>query len=239
MMESSESARIVAENLARVRERLSSAAHRAGRPPDEITLIAVTKYVDASLARQLVEAGCHDLGESRPQELWRKAELLADLPIRWHLIGHLQKNKLKRTVPLVSLIHAGDSRSLLDMLERAGEARDRPIPVLLEVNVSEDTAKHGFAVEQVEGVVEQFGGSPFLDIRGLMAMAGRAHQGETARADFRKLRLLAERLRAAPNCLPPLEVLSMGMSGDLEEAIAEGATMVRVGSALFEGVGSD
>jgi PLP dependent protein len=235
-MASPDTPRIVAENLARVRERLATAARRAQRRPEEITLIAVTKYIDASVARMLVEAGCHDLGESRPQELWTKAKQLADLPIRWHLIGHLQRNKVKRTLPLVSLIHSADSRSLLEELERYGRQHQQRVPLLLEVNVSADSSKHGFAPDELQQVLEEFRSAGSLDIRGLMAMAGFEHQGAAARADFRQLRMLAERLRELADSSLPLDVLSMGMSGDFEEAIAEGATMVRVGSALVEGL---
>src|SRR4051812_45044373 len=113
------------ENLAVVRDKIAAAAKRSGRKPNDIELIAVTKYVDANLARALAELGVHDLGESRPQELWKKAEALADLPIRWHLVGHLQRNKLRRTLPLVTLLHSADSERLLQAInvEASEQAR--------------------------------------------------------------------------------------------------------------------
>ena len=235
-MAAPEISHIIAENLAGVRQRMAAAAQRAGRQSDQITLIAVTKYVDSQVARILVEVGCADLGESRPQQLWQKTEELSDLAIRWHLIGHLQRNKVKRTLMCASLIHSADSRSLLRDLNRHGVELERRIPLLLEINISSDPSKHGFAPDDAEGVLAEFVESPGLEIRGLMAMAGLDHQGQAARHDFQRLRALAEHLRRnAPPHLP-LDVLSMGMSGDFEQAIEEGATMVRVGSALFEGI---
>lgn len=228
---------ILTGNLARIQERISAAAHRAGRDPADITLVAVTKYVDTQLTRLLFEAGCRHLGESRPQALWKKAEELSDLPIEWHLVGHLQRNKIRQTIPFVSFIHSVDRRSLLQAL--VAESRRitaAPVSVLLEVNVSGDASKHGFVADEVDQVLRDFGDIPEISIRGLMAMAGLEHQGSEAQADFRKLRVLAEGLRADHPFGHRLEILSMGMSGDLEEAIAEGATMVRVGSALFEGL---
>src|SRR6188474_853803 len=121
-------------NLNAIRARMDAAAQRVGRAGDSVRLIAVTKYVDAELAAALIEAGCHDLAESRPQELWRKAEAVHVSDVRWHLIGHLQRNKVKRTLPLVHLFHAGDSLDLLMEIERQAVALGRPVPTLLEVN---------------------------------------------------------------------------------------------------------
>jgi len=235
-MAESESSQIIADNLSGIHQRIAAAARRAGRDPDEIAMVAVTKYVNNSIIRLLAAAGCRDFGESRPQQLWQKGEALSDLSIRWHLVGHLQRNKIKRTLPWVSLIHSADSRSLLLELNRHGMEMGRRIPVLLEVNVSGDRAKHGFAPEGMEGALAEFAGAAGLEIRGLMAMAGMDHRGSAARSDFRQLRTLAERLRDSAQSGLTLDDLSMGMSGDFEEAIEEGATIVRVGSALFEGI---
>jgi pyridoxal phosphate enzyme (YggS family) len=227
----------LAANLALVRERIAAAAQSAGRLPEEVRLVAVTKYVDAATTRLLVDAGCHDLGESRPQQLWEKAASLEDLPIRWHMIGHLQRNKVRRTLPLVHLVHSGDSVRLLEEFDRErAAAAAEPLPVLLEVNVSGEAAKGGFRPEELPAQVETLVGLKHLEIRGLMAMAALTDDPAAARADFAKLRAFRDRLRREWHGRFALDDLSMGMSGDFEAAIAEGATIVRIGSALFEGL---
>jgi hypothetical protein len=224
----------IADNLARVREQIALAAGRSGRTAETVTLVAVTKYVDVALARQLVEAGCRDLGESRPQELWRKADELTAGDVRWHFIGHLQRNKLKRTLPLVSLLHSGDSADLIAAVAEQASATGQPCPLLVEVNVSGDATKHGFDLSDLEAITSVLESHPQLDFRGLMCMAGREGDLDAARREFAALRELRDRLsRATGRTLPEL---SMGMSGDFEVAIEEGATIVRVGSALFEGL---
>lgn len=229
-------AAIISENLARVRERMAAAAERVGREADAIRLVAITKYVDVDEIRALVAAGCHDLGESRPQQLWRKADELRDEAIRWHMVGHLQRNKTRRTVPLISLLHSCDSLRLAATIAGEVETGEQPLPVLIEVNVSGDTAKHGFIPDEVEPAIGQLASFSGIQLRGLMAMAAWGTSGDTARRDFAALRELRDRLqRVAPPGVR-LDDLSMGMSGDFEEAIEEGATMVRVGSLLFEGL---
>lgn len=230
-------AKRIAENLASVGRRIAAAAARSGRTAEAVKLVAVTKYADAAAARMLVEAGCGDLGESRPQELWRKAAALAGLPVRWHLIGHLQRNKAARTLPLVALIHSADSVRLIETINAlAGQRWGATVPLLLEVNISGDPAKHGFAAEAVEPLRERLAEWPHVEVRGLMAMSGHEGDLEGARRDFAALRQLRDRLRASWGGKPALDELSMGMSGDFEVAIEEGATIIRVGSALFEGV---
>ena len=224
----------IAENVAAIRGKIASAAARSSRGPEAVTLVAVTKFLPADVVRALVEAGCHDLGESRPQELWQKADALADLPIRWHLIGHLQRNKVRRTLPLVAMVQSIDSPRLATAVdeERAGE----PLPVLLEVNISGETAKHGFTPDEMEPFLAEASSYRKLAIRGLMGMAALEGGPDAARRDFAALRDLRDRLRG--RCPPgvSLDELSMGMSGDFEAAIEEGATIVRIGSALFEGL---
>jgi pyridoxal phosphate enzyme (YggS family) len=247
----------IAENVAEVRGRIAEAAARAGRAAGEIRLVAVTKYVSPQTVRPLVAAGCFDLGESRPQQLWQKAEALADLPIRWHLIGHFQRNKVRRTLPLVSMVHSVDSPRLLAAIDeewKTWEAERKsgrlvggpgpvspasPTAVLLEVNISGEPAKHGFAPESIGPFFDELAepaGDRHIAVCGLMCMAGLEGGAETARRDFAALRRLRDRLR--PNCPSgvTLDELSMGMSGDYEIAIHEGATIVRVGSALLEGI---
>lgn len=222
---------ILAERVAAVRARITGAARRAGRDPAAVTLVAVTKTVTpevAAIAAELVS----DLGENRPQELWRKA---AGVPTaRWHLIGHLQRNKIDRTVPLATLIHSVDSDRLLDALNAFGRERGSPVPVLLEVNCSRESAKGGFAVEAVPALGDRLPALAGVTVRGLMTVAAYSDNPEDARPAFAELRRLRDDLRSRTGL--ELPELSMGMSGDFEVAVEEGATLVRVGTALFEGL---
>ncbi len=228
----------IAENVAEIRGRIAGAAARAGRRANEVTMVAVTKYVTVDLVRPLIAAGCVDLGESRPQQLWDKAAALADLPVRWHMIGHLQRNKIRRTLPLTAMIHSVDSVRLLAAIEEelsVGAPRPR-LPVLLEVNTSGETAKHGFAPEAIEPMLAQLQGYDHVELRGLMCMAALEGGPTVARRDFAALRELRDQLRQRCPTGMKLDELSMGMSGDFEAAVEEGATLVRIGSALFDGI---
>lgn len=226
----------IADNVAQVRQRIADAACASGRKPEDVRLVAVTKYVGLEEIRATVAAGCHALGESRPQQLWERAEALRNLPIAWHLIGTLQRNKVRRSLPLVAMIHSADSDALVAAIDRIAGGLQLRVPLLLEVNVSGEASKHGLAPEAVEPLLPELAQYQHVEIRGLMCMAGLEGGPDEARRDFAKLRLLRDRLQ--PNAPDPirLDELSMGMSGDFEEAIREGATIVRVGSALYEGV---
>jgi PLP dependent protein len=226
----------IAENLRQVREHIASAAVRSGRTGQEIQLVAVTKYVGTAEIRAVVAAGCAALGESRPQQLWERAEALADLPICWHFIGHLQRNKIRRTLPLAAMIHSVDSLRLVEALEQTAGELSLRVPVLLEVNTSGETAKGGFAPGEIEPELAALADFRHLEIRGLMCMAALEGGLDVARRNFAALRILRDRLRANCPANIALDELSMGMSGDYEVAIEEGATIVRVGSALFEGL---
>lgn len=225
----------VRANYLAVLEKASEAAVRAGRTPGDIRVIGVTKYVDSEATRALVAAGCTELGESRPQVLWEKAAALQDLPIHWHLIGHLQRNKAKRTLPLVSTMHSLDSLRLLQQIEQDIGERDRPLQLLLEINVSGDADKTGLPKPEAEALLDYWcqksEGSTNLQISGLMGMGSLEGGRERARQDFIALRLLRDEWVTRFGM--PLADLSMGMSDDFEIAIEEGATMVRVGSILF------
>jgi pyridoxal phosphate enzyme (YggS family) len=225
----------LAANLKAVRERIAGACARAGRKPSDVRLVAVTKAVGAPFAQALVLAGQHDLGENRPEEVPAKAAALAAAGAspRWHMIGHYQSRKIKTTLPLFSLVHSVHSTSLCAALDARARELGRRVRVLLQVNLAGEAAKQGFAPEALAAVVDGFGQWPALDPGGLMTMA----PADLASADLRRLfaglRTLRDRL-ARPSV--PLPDLSMGMSGDFEEAVLEGATLVRVGSALFAGV---
>jgi pyridoxal phosphate enzyme (YggS family) len=240
----------IADNLQRVRERIAAAAESAGRSPNEITLVGVTKYVGPQEAAALVAAGCHHLGESRPQELWSKFDALQragaspppssrpafSSPIQWHLVGHLQRNKVRRTLPLVTLIHSVDSKRLLATIDEANDttASAGPTNVLLEVNTSGESAKHGLSPDAVEPILAAASQYPHVVIRGLMTMAAFEGGNAVAAQNFAALRELRNRLKPlAPPCVT-LNELSMGMSADFEIGIREGATIVRIGSVLWD-----
>lgn len=228
--------RRVADNLALVRHQMAEACRAAGRPVDAVTLIAVTKYVPAEVARAIVEAGCRDVAESRPQQLWERAPLLADLGPRWHLVGHLQRNKVRRTLPVVSLVHTVDSRRLVEAIDREGEAAGLVADVLVEVNLADDHGRSGVLEADVSDVITAATAARHVRLRGLMGMARHPDSATAdARRDFARLRELRDRL-AANLPADTLRELSMGMSGDFAEAIREGSTMVRIGSALSEGL---
>jgi pyridoxal phosphate enzyme (YggS family) len=226
----------IAENVDAVRRRIAEAAGRSGRRADEITLVAVTKYVGVDECRALAAAGCTELGESRPQQLWQKTAALADLPVNWHMIGHLQRNKARQTLPSVAMIHSVDSRRLLRAIDRTAGELGLCLPILLEVNISGEEAKHGFEPGEIQPLLGELPSLTHVSVRGLMCMASWGGGHHEARADFAKLRRMREQLE--PNCPTGvvLDELSMGMSGDFDVAIEEGSTMVRVGSALYEGI---
>jgi PLP dependent protein len=223
----------IAENLAAVRGRIAEAARRSGREASSVTLVAVTKRNASGPIRELVGLGQVDLGENYPQELWAKAEELDDLPIRWHLIGHLQGNKAKKTVPILRMIHGVDSLKLLRTLDEMAGTLSDPPSVCLQVNASGEESKHGWDPDELLKDAEAIAGCRKIPIVGLMTIAGYGTSNDEARPTFARLRELRDRLRIATDFALP--ELSMGMSGDFEAAIEEGATFVRVGSALFEG----
>jgi len=227
-------------NVESVRDRVADACHRAGRSSEEVTVIAVTKYAGPEIARLLHEAGCRDLAESRPQSLWAKAEALADLEPapRWHLVGHLQRNKIRRTLPLLALLHSLDSLRLLEAIEAEGAAAGHACRVLVEVNLAGDPGRTGATAADAEALVAAAVGMRYVEVVGLMGMAS-VPDGEAsaARREFARLRELRDRLVTAVPGGEKLRELSMGMSGDFAEAILEGATLVRIGSAFFEGLG--
>ncbi len=220
-------------NLREVTERLAAATARSGRPPEAARLVAVTKTVGPEAIRVLAEAGHRDVGENRAQALRERAAELADLGLRWHMIGHLQRNKVKVVVPQAVMIHSVDSVRLAREIAKRAEAANARPPVLLEVNVSGEEAKWGVAPGEAQAVAEEVAALESVDLVGLMTMAPFVEEAETVRPVFAGLRDLMDRLNRTAALPQPLAELSMGMTSDYEVAAEEGATMVRVGTALF------
>jgi len=219
----------VAARVTRVRERIAKAATRNGRRPEEIALVAVTKGVEVARIRDALACGIADLGENRVQEAIPKVAALGRV-VRWHMIGHLQRNKVRDAVSIFDVIHSLDSQRL------AGEISQRAktaIDVLLEVNVAGEAQKFGFPPDAVLPVVRELMALPGLRVKGLMTIAPQANNPDEVRPVFHRLRELRDALASLRTTESPLSELSMGMSDDFEVAIAEGATIVRIGRAVF------
>ena len=214
----------IATNLERVRERLAGAAARAGRRADDVLLIGVSKTVDVERIRAAVAAGVTALGENRVQEAKTKVAELGR-PAAWHLIGHLQTNKVKDALPLFDVIHSLDRLELAREIERRAAARGQVVDALLQVNVAAEASKGGVGAAAVGETLDIIGKLAHVRVRGLMTIPPEVERAEDSRPWFRRLREIAER--------HGLRELSMGMSGDFEVAVEEGATMVRVGTAVF------
>ncbi len=227
---------LIADNYARVSQRMEETCRRVGRRTSDVRLVAVTKSADIRSIQALLTLGVRDLGESRPQKLCDRAAVL-DRAVEWHLIGHLQRNKIRKVLPVASWIHSVDSLSLLGRLDEvAGEIGMRP-KLLLEVNVSGEEAKGGFQPSELVDAWRTGIATSHVEIAGLMTMAPWTESPEAARPVFSGLRVIRDQLRAISSAAI-LPELSMGMSGDFEVAIEEGATLVRVGTSLFEGLES-
>jgi pyridoxal phosphate enzyme (YggS family) len=219
-----------------VRARIAAACARAGRDPAHVTLVAVTKSVGADVAAELARLGVADLGENRTEALAGKREALAaeGLGVRWHMIGHLQTNKVRRALPAIDVLHSLDRPSLLEALRAELARADGPrLPAFVQVNVAREASKGGFGEADLEGALLAARSVPRLDVRGLMTMAPASERPEDSRPVFRRLRELRDEARRH-GYLQGLD-LSMGMSQDFEVAVEEGATHVRVGTILFTG----
>lgn len=225
---------ILDSRLTELRGRVAAACARAGRRTDSVTLVGVTKTVGHEVAQALVDLGVPDLGENRPQELWRKAAMVTGA--RWHAIGHLQRNKVERTLPLVSLIHSCDSMRLLEAIDAEALREGTTARVLLEVNCSGEEAKQGFEPAEVPAMVARLNAMTGIRVEGLMTMAALAGNPEEARPAFSRLATLARDLKPLVDARHTLEHLSMGMSNDFEVAIEEGATLIRLGTILVGGL---
>lgn len=219
------------QNLLGIKTRIARAAFASGRDPADITLVAVSKMVDNETVLQAYDLGIRDFGENRVKELISKRNHLPDA--RWHLIGHLQTNKIKDVLGQTCLIHSMDRWRLAEELDKAVIAIDKTIPVLLQVNISGEEQKYGLGPDDVKSFLEAAGQLKLVRIKGLMTMAPLNAEAEAARPIFKELNSIRQRMlkQTFANC--DLQYLSMGMSQDFEVAVQEGANLVRIGSTLF------
>ena len=223
----------IATNLAAVRRRIADAAHRAGRDPDEVTLVAVSKTVDEARIRAAYAAGQHHFGENRVQEAEDKIATLSNLAeAHWHLVGHLQTNKVRVALRMFEVIQSVDSLHLAQAISRQATAQGRVVPVLLEVNVAGEATKFGFRGTDLPGAAAEIVALPNIAVKGLMTVAPLVSDPKQVRPVFRALRMMRDTLRrTVPQSNWPH--LSMGMTDDFEVAVEEGATIVRIGRAIF------
>ena len=223
---------VIKDNVKRVMERISDAAVRANRNPEDITLVAVTKTVTAKETREVMDAGVTTLGENRVQSLLEKYETLKDEPT-WHLIGHLQTNKVKYIADKVSMIHSVDSLKLAEEISKKFSELNKAANILIQVNVSGEESKFGITPDESIPLMEKLSELPGVKVSGLMTMAPLIATPDECRKYFYDLKKLSMDIAERKISGISMEHLSMGMSGDYYEAILEGATLVRVGSALF------
>jgi pyridoxal phosphate enzyme (YggS family) len=233
----------LAKNLGMVRQQIAQACQKAGRESTDVTLVAVTKTVGVQTCNELIRLGYSDLAENRPQVLWEKSTKV-DPSVRWHMIGHLQRNKSPRTIPLLWMMHAMDSERLGEQMAKdvvlSSEVLSSEVPpnrlrILLELNLTEDSTKTGLSPEEAQGVLRKYVSAPLwqerLDLCGLMGMSSLQGDVDQTHREFERLRQLRDRWQLETGvCLP---VLSMGMSDDFQIAIEHGSTMVRIGSLLY------
>ena len=220
----------LADHLGQLRRRIAAAESLAGARPNSVQLVAVTKKCESAVVRQLYDLGLRHFGESRAQELLPKQQALPD-DVVWHMIGHLQENKINKVIPHAGLLQSIDSLELAWAVDKRASRLELSVPVLLEVKTTSEPSKTGVPLPQASEVYAAVAELPCLQLRGLMTMASHSDEEAVVRRSFRDLRRLSESL-AAGSCAP--EILSMGMSQDFEWAIREGSNMVRIGRALVD-----
>lgn len=224
---------MVTDNLNAVRERIAKACEASGRDIKDVRLIAVSKTKPEEMIREAYAAGQREFGENKVQEMCAKAEAMADLDITWHLIGHLQKNKVRKAVAVAAMIHSVDSLELAAEIQKEAARIGKVQDILLEVNVAAEESKFGLTPDEVPEIAKQLEAFPNVRLRGLMTVAPYTENPSENRVYFRQLNKLTVDIQSKKTDNISVDCLSMGMSNDFEEAIEEGATMVRIGSLIF------
>ena len=223
---------MVAENLAQVQTNINESCNKINRDPNEVTLIAVSKTKPVEMLKEAYDAGARVFGENKVQEIVDKYDQMpAD--VQWHMIGHLQRNKVKYIVDKVAMIHSVDSLRLAETIEKEAEKKNVVVPILIEVNVAKEESKFGLKPEEVLPFIEQIVGFSHIQVKGLMTIAPYVENAEENREIFRELKKLSVDIAAKNINNVTMSVLSMGMTGDYMVAVQEGATMVRVGTGIF------
>ena len=223
---------MISENIAAVEKEIDEICRETGRDRSEVTLIAVSKTKPVEMIEEAYNTGCRDFGENKVQELVDKYEQLPK-DIRWHMIGHLQRNKVKYIVDKVFLIHSVDSVRLAEEISKEAVKKNVSVNILIEVNVAQETTKFGLTCEEVEQMVREIAKLPNINIKGLMTIAPIVDNPEENKHDFQKLKKIAVDISAKNIDNVSMDILSMGMTGDYQVAVAEGATYVRVGTGIF------
>ena len=224
---------MIAENVKNVQERIANACLAARRSPDSVSLIAVTKTFGQGKIREAIGAGIFDFGENYVQELIAKRETLHEEKIRWHFIGHLQSNKVKYIADWITMIHSVDNENVASEIEKRGAKAGRTIQILVEVNTSAEATKFGVRPTEAGALIRRIAVCPHLDIQGLMTVGPFSDDPEESRRSFRLLREIFDEVNSAGVLPRTMKHLSMGMSHDFPTAIAEGATIIRIGTAIF------
>jgi pyridoxal phosphate enzyme (YggS family) len=224
---------MISDNLDRIRERIGRACARAGRNPGEVTLVAIAKTFPSERIQDVIRAGVRDVGENYVQELLQKRAALSHEEVRWHFVGHLQSNKVKQIAGWVALIHAVDSADLVREIDRRAATAGRTIECLVEVNTTGERSKFGVPPDRTAALVTELSGCTNVSIDGLMTIGPFLPDPEGSRPMFRRLRELREEIAGLGIPNAPMRHLSMGMTGDFEVAIEEGATLIRIGTAIF------
>ena len=220
------------ENLEEVEEKIAKACERAGRAREEVTLIAVSKTKPVEMLQEIYDEGIRDFGENKVQELTEKYEVMPK-DMKWHMIGHLQRNKVKYIVDKVTLIHSVDSLRLAETISREAEKKGVTVPILIEVNIAGEESKFGVKPEEAEGLIREIAKLPSIAVKGLMTIAPYVENAEDNRVHFANLKKLCVDIKNKNIDNVSMNILSMGMTGDYEVAIEEGATMIRVGTGIF------
>lgn len=222
----------IRENIEVIREKIARAAERSGRDPKDVLLLAVTKTIDNGRIREAVDAGLTELGENKVQEIMDKYDTL-ERDVKWHMIGHLQTNKVKYIIDKVTLIHSVDSLKLAQEINKKAAKAGRVMDILVEINVADEESKFGITCDMAEDIIRNLSTMENIRVRGLMTVAPFVDDGEQNRPVFRRLKQLLVDINAKKLDNVNMDILSMGMTGDYEVAVEEGATIVRVGTGIF------
>lgn len=223
---------MVAENLAQVQKNIEESCKEINRDPGEVTLIAVSKTKPVEMLKEAYDAGARVFGENKVQEIVDKYDQMPS-DVKWHMIGHLQRNKVKYIVDKVAMIHSVDSVRLAETIEKEAAKKNVTVPILVEVNVAQEESKFGLKPEEVLPFIEEIAGFSHIQVKGLMTIAPYVENAEENREIFRELKKLSVDIAAKNINNVTMSVLSMGMTGDYKVAVQEGATMVRVGTGIF------